>query len=229
MNLISVIVNTAAVILGSYLGLMLKKGIPSRFSQILLQGIGLCTIYIGIAGSLKGNNQLVLILSIVTGILIGEGINLDGKLNSLADLFAKKLEKAGDKQSIAQGFVTASLLFCVGSMSIVGSLQSGLLGNHEMIYAKSMLDFISSTVLSSSLGIGVLLSSVFVFLFQGGIVLLAQWVAPFLTEYVINEMISAGSIVIIAMGMNLAAGTKIKVINIMPATFIPLILCQFMK
>ena len=227
--MISVIVNTAAVILGSCFGLVLKKGIPVRFSQILIQGIGLCTICIGISGSLKGSNQLVLILSIIMGILIGEGLNLDNQLNSLANQIGEKMGKTGEKQSMAQGFVTASLLFCVGSMTIVGSLQSGLSGDHEMIYAKSMLDFLSSTILSSSLGIGVLLSSVFVLFFQGGIVLTAQWLAPLLTDYTINEMICSGSIVIIAMGINMTAGTRIKVFNIMPATFIPLILCQWMK
>ena len=130
--------------------------------------------------------------------------------------------------TIAEGFVTASLLFCVGAMTIVGSLQAGLTGNNEMLFTKATLDGISSIIFSASLGIGVMLSAAFVFVFQGAIVLLAQAVEPFLSDAVIAEMTCVGSLLIVAIGLNILGITKLKVMNYMPAVFIPIVLCLFM-
>jgi len=185
--MLSVIVNTVAVLLGSSIGMLLKKGIPERITDTLMKGLGLCTLYIGWSGTLKGQNTLVLILSMAIGIVIGEGLDLDDKLNRFATGMENRFKKGGNQISLAEGFVTASLLFCVGAMTIVGSLQAGLSGDYEMIFTKSVLDFISSMVFASSLGIGVMLSAAFVFVFQGAIVLLAQFVAPFLTDAVIRK------------------------------------------
>ena len=228
--MISAIVNAAAVIAGSCIGLLLKKGIPERFSDILMKGLGLCTLYIGFSGALKGQNTIVLILSMVIGTLRGEGVDLDEKLNRLGKFLENKFKtKEGSKVSIAEGFVTASLLFCVGAMTIVGSLQSGLTGNHEMIFAKSMLDFVAAIIFASSLGIGVIFSAVFVLVYQGAIVLLAQWLSPLLTDYTIGEMTCAGSVIIIALALNMLGITKMKVMNFVPAIFIPIVLCLFLK
>lgn len=228
--MISAIVNAAAVIAGSCIGLLLKKGIPERFSDILMKGLGLCTLYIGFSGALKGQNTIVLILSMVIGTLMGEGVDLDEKLNRLGKFLENKFKtKEGSKVSIAEGFVTASLLFCVGAMTIVGSLQSGLTGNHEMIFAKSMLDFVAAIIFASSLGIGVIFSAVFVLVYQGAIVLLAQWLSPLLTDYTIGEMTCAGSVIIIALALNMLGITKMKVMNFVPAIFIPIVLCLFLK
>lgn len=224
----AVLVNTLAVIVGSTVGLILKKGIPEKMKDIIMKGVGLCTIYIGITGTLKGENTLVLILSIVLGAVIGQGVDLDDKLNRFAQKLENRFKKPGDKTSIAEGFIAASLLFCIGAMTIVGSLQAGLTGDMEMLLTKSALDLISSCVFASALGVGVLFSAVFVLGFQGAIVLLAQYMAPFLSDYVIAEMTCSGSILIMALGLNILGVTQLKVMNYIPAIFIPIILCSFM-
>ncbi len=227
--MLGTIVNTITVIIGASIGLLLKKGIPERLSDTLMKGIGLCSLFLGIKGSLDGQNSLIMIISIVIGALIGEGTDLDGKINRLGKWLENKFNsKKGEKVSIAEGFVSASLLFCVGAMTIVGALQSGLQGNHEMLFNKSMLDFVSALIFASSMGIGVMFSAAFVFVYQGALTMLAQWVAPVLSDVVIAEMNCVGSVIIIGIGLNLLGITKLKVMNYVPAIFIPILLCQFM-
>ena len=226
--MIGVFVNVATVFIGSLAGLLLKKGIPDRVTGALMAGIGLCTIYIGISGALNGENTLVLILSMAIGTIIGTLLDIDGQLNRLAAYVESKFKQENGQVTVVEGFVTASLLFCVGAMTIVGSLQAGLTGDCEMLFTKATLDLISSCVLAASLGIGVMLSDIFVFVFQGGLVLLARVIAPFLTDYAIHEMTCAGSVLIIALGLNLIGVTKIKVANYLPVLLIPPILCMFM-
>ncbi|MDD4680936.1 MAG: DUF554 domain-containing protein [Clostridia bacterium] len=219
--MIGVLVNTATVIIGSLIGLVFNKGIPAKYTNAIMTGIGLCTIYIGISGTLKGENALILIISIVLGVAIGTGLDIDKRINSLGEFIEKRLKKEGDDSaSIAQGFITASLLFCIGAMTIVGSLNAGLRGDNEMLFTKSVLDLISSTVLSASLGIGVLFAAAFVLIFQGSIVLLAQFLQPVMTDSAIAEMTCAGSLMILALGLNLIGITKIKVANYLPALII---------
>lgn len=212
-----VIVNTATVLLGSIIGLICKRGIPERLSSAVMTGIGLCTIAIGFTGILDGENTLVLIISMVLGIIVGELLDIDGHVNRLVERVAGKAAGAGKAAQISQGFITACLLFCIGAMTIVGSLNAGLRGDNEMLLTKSLLDFISSIMLSATLGIGVLFSAVFVLVFQGGIVLLAQFLAPVLSESCIAELTCAGSLMILALGLNIVGITKIKVINFLPA------------
>jgi len=223
-----VLINTLAVIIGSTVGLLLKKGIPDSIRDIVMKGLALCTIYIGITGSLKGQNTLILILSMAIGAAIGQGLDLDKRLNQFAEKLEEKFKKNGEQGSVAEGFVTASLIFCVGAMTIVGSLRAGLMGDYEMLMTKSILDLISSCVFASALGIGVLLSAGFVLVFQGAIVLLAQYVSPFLGDAVIAEMTCAGSILIIGLGLNILGVTQLKIMNYLPAIFMPIILCMFM-
>lgn len=222
--MLGVIVNAIVIIIGSAIGMALKKGIPKRISETMMKGLGLCTLYIGWSGALKGSNTLVLIISMAIGIIIGEGFDLDAKLNGFAQRLEQRFKKEDGSISIAEGFIAASLLFCVGAMTVVGSLQAGLWGNYEMLFTKSVLDFISSMIFASSLGIGVMLSAVFVFLFQGSIVLLAQVVAPFLTDAVVAEMTCVGSVLIFALGLNIVGITKLKVLNYLPAMFLPILL-----
>ncbi len=227
--MLGTIVNTIAVIIGASIGMFFKKGIPEKLSDTMMKGLGLCTLFLGISGSLDGQNSLILIISIVVGALIGEGIDLDARLNRLGNWLENKFKsKDGSKVSIAEGFVSASLLFCVGAMTIVGSLQSGLQGNHEMLYNKSMLDFVAAIIFASTMGIGVMVSAAFVFVYQGAITLLAQWVAPVLSDVVIAEMNCVGSVIIIGLALNMLGITKLKVMNYVPAIFIPILLCQFM-
>ena len=225
--MIGTIVNTLAAVVGGLLGSLLKKGIPERFADLVQKGLALCVLYIGIKGSLVGTNTLVTILSLVLGAILGELLDIDGGIERLGAWAQSKLSKGGSR--LGEGFVTASLLFCVGSMSVVGSLQSGLTGNHETVFTKSMLDFVSAIILASSLGLGVCLSGVFVLVYQGAIVLLARWAAPILSDYVVAEMSCAGSLLIVALGLNMLGITKLKVGNLLPAMFLPIILCLFMK
>lgn len=225
--MIGAIVNTLAAVVGGLLGSLLKKGIPERFADLVQKGLSLCVLYIGIKGSLVGTNTLVTILSLVLGAILGELMNIDGAIERLGAWAQRKLSKGGSR--LGEGFVTASLLFCVGSMAVVGSLQSGLTGNHETIFTKSMLDFVSAIILASTLGLGVCLSGAFVLVYQGAIVLLARWAAPILSDYVVAEMSCAGSLLIVALGLNMLGITKLKVANLLPAMFLPIILCLFMK
>lgn len=220
--MIGVIVNAAGVLIGGSIGLLLKKGIPEKWSELIFKGIALCVIYIGVAGSLEGENTVVLILSMALGALAGQAPDLDGKINRLGDWIERKFKKEGDTTSVAEGFVTSSLLFCVGALTIVGSLQAGLVGDYRMLFTKSGLDTISAIIFASTLGYGVLFSSAFILVFQGGIVLLAQLVAPFMGDAVIAEMTCAGSLLILGMGLNMLELTKLKVMNYLPAIFLPI-------
>lgn len=219
--MLGVFVNVATVILGSSIGLLLKKGIPERISKAVMTAIGLCTVYIGIDGALEGNNTIVLIISMVLGTIIGTAIDIDGKLNKLASFVERKMKKDNDKSTVAQGFITGSLLFCVGAMSIVGSLNSGLSGDHTVTYTKSILDLISSCMLASTLGIGVMFAAAFVLVYQGGLVLLAELLQGVLTDTALtSELTCAGSVMIIALGLNITGLSKFKVANFLPALLV---------
>lgn len=228
--MLGTVVNAVGVIIGSIIGLLLGRALPVRLGENIMKALGLCVMYIGISGALKGSNTLVLIISMIFGTLIGEAVDLDGLLHRLGkrieSQFGSKLPQtagAPDGEtsgSIAQGFVTASLVFCVGAMSIVGSLQSGLTGDHTTIFLKSALDFTAAIIFASQLGAGVALSSVIIFAYQGSIVLLSHWIAPFLSDAVIAEMTCAGSVLIIGIALNMLGITKLKVMNFVPAIFI---------
>lgn len=224
--MLGVLVNVVTVIIGSLIGMLIKKGLPERIAKAMTTAVALAVVYIGIDGMISGENTLVLVLSMVIGGFIGALLNLDHHLESLGNKIEAKFKSSNAK--ISEGFVSASLLFCVGAMTVVGALQSGLSGNHEMQFTKAILDLISSVVLASALGFGVLLAAASVLVIQGGIVLLAHVIAPFLSDYVIAEMTCAGSVLIFALALNLLGITKIKLMNFVPAIFIPIILCMFM-
>ena len=215
--MIGVIVNVITVIIGSCIGLLFKKGIPERVSNAAMIGLGACTLYIGISGSLCGENVLILIASVVLGAIVGTLLNIDGAINTLAGKVEAKFKKDGENVSIAEGLVSATLLFCVGSMTVTGSIQAGLTGDNSVLITKATLDLVSSMMLASSLGIGVLLASVSVFVIQGGLVLLAGLISPLMSAGAINEMTCAGSLLIIMIGTNLMGITKIKVADFLPA------------
>lgn len=216
--MIGVFVNVATILLGSTVGLLFRKGIPERISRAMMLAIGLCTLYIGVDGALEGSNTIVLILSMVFGTLIGTLLDIDDKINRVGQFIERKMKKEGEKTSIAEGFMTASLLFCVGAMTIVGSLNAGLTGDNTLIFTKSILDLISSCLLASTLGIGVMFAAVFVLLVQGGLVLLAGLLQNVLTDQaLIAEITCAGSVMIIGLGLNILGITKLKVANFLPA------------
>ncbi len=222
--MLGVIINVITVLIGSSVGLLFKKGIPEKVSSAAMTGLGACTLYIGITGSLCGENVLILIASVVLGAITGTLLNIDGGINRLAEKVENKFRKDGDNISIAEGLISATLLFCVGSMTVTGSIQAGLTGDNSILITKATLDLVSSMMLASSLGIGVLLSAAAVFVIQGGLVLLAGLIAPLMSTGAINEMTCAGSLLIIMIGTNLIGITKIKVADYLPAIiFAPVI------
>ena len=227
MILTGTIVNALAILAGCFVGLMLGKLLPTHLGDAIQKGIALCVLYIGIEGMLSGTNALITILSMVLGVIVGELLKLDDKIRALGDLAEKKFAGKGEKGSFSEGFVSASLLFCVGAMAIVGSLESGLSNDHNTLYAKSMLDGITSIVYGSTMGIGVALSAVAVLLYQGAITLCASFAEPYLNDFVIAEMKCVGSLLIIAIGTNMLGVTKIKLMNYVPAIFFPILLCKF--
>jgi uncharacterized membrane protein YqgA involved in biofilm formation len=165
--MLGTIVNVIAIICGSLLGLLFRKGIPDNYKEIIMSGIGLSVILIGVKSALSSDQLLIVIFSVIIGAGIGEFLKIEAKLESLGSYFERRLaSKSSDTGSFARGFVTASLVFCVGSMAIVGALESGLTGNHQTLFAKSILDGVTSLIFASSLGIGVLFSGVAVFLYQ---------------------------------------------------------------
>lgn len=221
MVLLGTVVNAAAIVVGGAAGMLLKRGIPESVSDAIMKGVALCVLYIGIDGALEGNNALIAILSIVVGGIIGTLLDLNGGLERLGVKIEKLLIKDPSSTStFAKGLVTATLLFCVGAMAVVGSLNSGLTNDHSTLYTKALLDGISAMVFASTFGVGVLFSAVFVFIYQGAIALLAQLVAPALSDGVIAEMTCVGSILIIGLGLNMLGVVKLKVMNYVPGIFL---------
>lgn len=229
-DMLGTIINTLAVIVGGVIGLIMKRGLSEKLADTVMKGLGLCTLYLGISGSLKGENSMILIISMVIGALIGQGLDLDDKINRLGTWLEGRFQsRDGQRVSIAQGFVSASLLFCVGAMTIVGSLQAGLTGDYSMLLNKSILDFVAAIIFASTLGFGVLFAAAFVLVYQGAITLFAQWLSPLLSnETIVNEMTCVGSVIIIGLALNMLGITKLKVMNYVPAIFLPILLCQFM-
>ncbi len=233
--MLGTIVNAVAIISGSLTGLLFSKGIPDNYKEIVLNGIGLSVILIGLKSAFVSDNLMIVILSIVIGSLIGEFIKIEAKLDRLGLFLEKKVaakSKNGENSNFAKGFVTSSLVFCVGSMAIVGSLESGLTGNHQTLYAKAILDGITSIIFSSTMGIGVIFSSVAVFLYQGAITLSAAFMKTYLVPETVQHMTSVGGLLIAAIGLNMLGITKIRVGNMIPAIFMPLfyfIISLFLK
>lgn len=219
--MLGTIVNSVVIILGSIFGIIIKQGIKDHYKKTIMDGVGLSVTIIGIIGAIKTENTILVIISVVLGSLIGEIIGVEKKLNSLGDKMEKRFGK-GDS-NFSKGFVTASLVYCVGAMAIVGSLESGLLNDHNTLFAKSILDGISSIIFASTLGIGVAFSAIAVLIYQGLITILATYLKDLLTPEVILEMSAVGGILIMAIGINILELKKIKVGNMLPAIFIPLI------
>lgn len=212
-----------AIIVGGLIGLLFGKGIAEKYKQTILQGVALSVILIGWKSALATDQLLIVIISMVAGATIGEGLNIEGRLENLGQWLEARVS-AGPGSSLARGFVTTSLVFCVGSMAIVGSLESGLTGNHQTLFAKSILDGVISIVFASTLGAGVLFSSAAVFLYQGLITLAAVFLKPLLAAATAAlQMTAVGGLLIVAIGLNMLGMVKIRVGNLLPAIFLPLV------
>ncbi|MDR2601669.1 MAG: DUF554 domain-containing protein [Spirochaetaceae bacterium] len=230
--MIGPIVNAVVIAVCAFAGCFFLRGVPRRFEEILKQAIGLSIIFIGVKGAMVNENALLLILSLVIGAVLGELINLDKWSRRLGEWaenrmrFGNKNLKQGD---FSKGFVEASILFCTGSMAVVGSMESGLHGNHEILFAKSILDGSISIVFASSLGVGVIFSAIPVVIYEAALALLAKAASGFLTENIVREMSAAGSLVVSAIGFNFLGVKEIKAANLIPAVFAPPIIIALAK
>ncbi|MGN1250797.1 MAG: DUF554 domain-containing protein [Candidatus Spyradocola sp.] len=218
--MIAQVVNAAAIVIGALLGNRLRGGISERFRSILMQAMALAVMLIGITGAIKTTDALIVVVSLAIGALVGEGVNIEKRLEQAGDALKSRVK--GAEASFTQGFVSASLIFCVGAMAIVGSLDAGLRGEYSTILTKSLIDGITAAMLASTLGIGVIFSAVAVFVYQGAITLLAGLLQPLLTDAIITEMSAVGGLLIFAIGLNMQGITKIRVGNLLPAIFVPL-------
>ena len=248
--LFGTLLNVLTVVVGSLIGLGVRRlGLANKlgdkgkkFSDAAFTALGLCTILIGIGGAISGavNSQiisafselgvgglalptektLVIIISMVLGVLVGELLDIDKRVNTLGNKLEALMKGRGG--NVAEGFVSASLLFCVGSMTVVGSMNSGISGDHTLLITKSIMDLISSMIFASTMGVGVLFSAIFVLVYQGAITLIASGVGPFLSGDVITCISSVGSLLIIALGLNILGVTKLKIMNYLPAMLFPI-------
>ncbi|MBE6939647.1 MAG: DUF554 domain-containing protein [Ruminococcaceae bacterium] len=219
------IVNFFAILAGAVVGLFAGRLLTPKLEKALMGAIGLIVIGISVPGMMESQNTLVAILSLVLGTLIGEALDLDRRINQLGDFLQSKFKGQG---KFSEGFVTASLVFVVGAMAILGGLKSGLQNDHTILITKSIIDGITSIVFASTLGIGVAFSAIPVFLWQGGIALLASVVSPVFTDPVMAEISFVGSLLIAAIGTNLLGITKLKIMNMTPAALLPIVLCHFL-
>ncbi|MGI6085540.1 MAG: DUF554 domain-containing protein [Acetivibrionales bacterium] len=227
------IVNVIAIILGGAFGIILKKGIPERFKTTIMQAVGLAVTIIGLSGALQGIFTVTsqgnidrkyiteMIFYLVIGSLIGEALRIEEGLDKMGMWFQSRF--AGNGTGFAKGFVTASLVYCVGAMAIVGSLEDGIHGKVDILFAKSLLDGISAIVFSATMGIGVIFSALPVLVYQGSITALAGIIKPLLNDVIVSQMSLVGSVLILAIGFNMLEIKKFKVGNMLPAIFIPLI------
>lgn len=226
--MLGTIVNCLAIIAGVALGMLFKNGIPERYNKTVMQGVALSVMLVGIKSALGCDDLLVIIISLAVGSVIGEFMGIEAYLKSLGDFLERKFSRPGTQGStLSTAFVTASLIYCIGSMAIVGSLESGLTGNHSTLFAKSCLDGITAVILTASLGPGVVLSAVPVLLYQGGITLAAGVMKPLLVPVVVSQMSGTGGLLILALGLNMIREEKIAVGNMLPAIFLPLIYYLF--
>lgn len=223
--MLAVFVNMATVIAGSLIGIFLRSRLKESFRLGLMKALALCTVVIGISSAIGTGNILCVIISMAVGTALGEALRIDDGIEHLGDGIKNKLFKnEGGNSRFTEGFVSACILFCIGSMTIVGSLQAGINHDYSIIYAKSALDFVSSMAFGAAMGFGVTCSAVFILLFQGGLTLLAGLVGPALSSAVVTEMSAVGGTILIGMAVNMMelGKDRIKVANMLPAIFIPI-------
>ena len=223
--MLAVFVNMATVLLGSAIGILFRKRIRESYTKAIISALALVTIVIGVTSAIPTQNLLCVIVCMALGTMLGELLRLDDRINGAGDWLKRKVLRGKAQDSrFTEGFVSACILFCVGSMTIMGSLEAGVNHNYSIIFAKSALDFVSSMMFGAAMGIGVPFSALFILAFQGGLTLLAGLVAPFLSQAVIIEMTAAGGTILIGMGLNMLelSEKRIKVANMLPAIFLPI-------
>lgn len=227
------IINVIAIIVGSTLGILLHKIIPSRLQNTVISGVGLSVCFVGIsgvvskmlvpnAGGFDTKDTMLMVASLVIGAFIGELLNVEKQLEKFGNFCKRHIKSKKENARFTEGFVSASLLFCVGAMAIVGSLEDGLNGDYTTLFAKSLMDGTISIFFAATMGFGVCLSILPVAIYQGAITLLAGVIKPLLSDVLIGQLSLVGSVLIFAIGLNMCANTKIKTGNLLPAVFVPI-------
>ncbi len=217
--MIGTLVNVAAILVGGSIGLLIKKGLPERIKEGVMKALGLVTIFIGVMGAIKSQDILAVVLSIVVATIIGSLVDFDKGIHTLSD----KLQRSNKNGRFSEGFVTATLLFITGAMAVTGAMNDGMSGDSTLLITKAVMDGISALIFAAALGCGVLFSAVPVLIYQGGIALMARWIAPALPPEAIIEMGAVGSVLVIGVGLNLTGAAKIKVFNSILAIFLPIL------
>lgn len=228
--MIAVLVNTTTVLLGSAIGLLFRNKISENFTKAVIAALALVTILIGLDSALDTANILCVIVCMVIGTIIGEWIQIEKRIDGAGEFLKTKLLRGkASENRFTEGFVTACIVFCVGSMTIMGSLESGIHGNHSIIYAKSALDFVSSMMFAAAMGWGVPFAALFVLVFQGALTMLAGIVSPLLSSVVVTEMSAVGGTILAGMGINMLdmSPKRLSVANMLPAIFLPIAYIPF--
>ena len=219
--MIGTLINVALILAGCLLGLLLRKGVPERVKTAVMMGMGLCVILIGISGAIKTNDTLCVIVCMAVGGVIGSALDIEKRLDTFGGFVERRL--GGSQSGVSKAFVTASLVYCVGAMAIVGAIDSALRGDHSTLIAKGIIDGVTAVIFTSTMGVGVFLSAAAVLVYQGLIALLAGWLSPILTDAIINEMGAVGNLLVAAIGLNMIYDNKhIPVGNLLPAIFLPM-------
>ncbi len=234
------LVNIVTIVIGSLIGILFNGGLKPKLQETIMNGLGLSVMFVGLSGALQGlfvvdgqglktENMMLMIVSLAIGALVGELIDIEAKLDRVGELLKTVLRVKGEKgQNFVEGFVSSSLLFCVGAMAIIGSLNDGLSGDASMLFAKSIIDGFSAIIFASTLGIGVLFSIIPLGIYQGGITISAKFIEPYLSDQLISNISLIGSILIFGIGINMIFGKKIKCGNLLPAVLVP-VAYEFIK
>ncbi len=223
--MIATVINAAAVIIGTLIGLPLKGKLSERFNKIIMQGLALSVSIIGIQMAVQASDMLGVVLCVAIGAALGEALRIEDRLDKLGDFLRSKVERKkaeGEKSTFTEAFVTSTILFSVGAMAIIGSLEAGFSGSYTTLLAKSTIDGITSILLAAALGVGVAFSSIPLFLYQGLITLSAGALSNILPAETIAMMSAAGGLLVLAIGLKMLGTIKIKVSNLLPAIFLPI-------
>ena len=240
MHGLGTLINVGAILLGGFIGLFVKKGLNEKLMDSVMKAIGVAVMFVGISGALTGllkiteggkietSGTMLMIISLILGTFVGELLKIEDRLERVGEKL-KKAVKAKNSGNFVEGFVTTTLIFCVGAMAIVGSLEDGLTGDFSMLAAKSVLDGIMAIIVASTMGIGVLFSAIPVFIYQGAITLLAEFISPVLSPELVLNLSYIGSALIFGIGVNQVFGKNIKTGNILPALLVPIVYELFTK
>lgn len=223
MSGLGTIANAAAIICGALAGIVLRRGLPEKWQQTIMQGVALCIVVIGLQMAFKTANIVIVVVSLVIGSIIGEYFDIEDNLQKFGSWIASKVYHGKDGSfaaQLARGFISSTLIFCIGAMAVVGALQDGLKQDPTILYAKATLDGIISVILTANLGIGVAFSAFSVFIYQGCLTLLAAFLQTVMTEAVLNEITACGGVLITAIGINMLKILEIRISNQLPAIFI---------